>query len=153
MSETTEIVAIAESAGTDNLARDIESLKRGDVNIFSSLPTKSFDEKVATLDYLTNSTSLEEVLGKPLNLTHYIIQPIEMPDMETGELRNVPRVILIDSDNKSYHAISVGVYSSLKNISALAGMPATWERPITVTPTKEKVSKGHVFTLKVGKGK
>lgn len=146
-------LAVIETSGSDSLARDVEAMKAGNVNIFSSLPTKSFDEKLATLDFLTNSTPLEDVLGKPLALQHYIIQPIEMPDQETGELRSVPRVILIDADGKAYHAISQGVFSSLKNISALAGMPSTWESAITVTPTKEKVAKGHVFTLKVGKAK
>lgn len=149
MTDVTD-VAVFDTSGSDTLNRDIEALKNGQVNIFSSMPTKTFEEKLGTLEFLTNSTPLDEMMGKAIQLTHYIIQPIEMPDQETGELRSVPRVILIDADGKAYHAISTGVYSSLKNISALAGMPATWEGPVTVTPNKEKSPKGTVYTLKVG---
>jgi hypothetical protein len=150
--ETAEL-AIFENAGTDTLARDIEALKHGAVNVFASMPSESFEEKVSMLDYLTNSKPIDpDALGKPLELVHYIVQPVEMTDEQTGELRNVPRVILIDANGESFHAISGGIFSALKNISGIAGMPATWEKPVTVTPTREKTRNGfNVFTLKVGK--
>lgn len=149
--ETTDI-AVFETAGSDSLERDIQNLKTGQVNVFSSMASDSFTDRVDMLEKMTNSTPLDDMLDTPFLLSHFIIQPIEMPDEKTGEIQAVPRVILIDADGNSYHAISTGIFSSLKNISGLLGMPADWPEPVKVTAKREKTRAGYnVFTLKMTK--
>ena len=151
VNETADL-AVFESNGTATLERDIQALKSGDVNVFSSMASDSFEDRVSMLEKMTNSTPLDAMLDTPFNLAHFIIQPIEMPDEKTGEIQAVPRVILIDAEGNSYHAISTGIFSSLKNIAALLGMPGTWPVPVKVTAKREKTRSGYnVFTLKMTK--
>lgn len=150
MSETINEVMVADSMGTDSLANDIQSLKRGEVNVFSSFAASTHGERTEILRVMTNSSPLDEMIGKSLALKHFVIQQIEMPDQDTGELRAVPRVILVDADGKSYHAISSGVFSSLKNFVGILGMPSEWPEPLTVTVIQDKTNKGYrVFTLRI----
>ena len=67
-------------------------------------------------------------------------------------MRAVTRIILITEEGKAYHAISGGIFSALKNIASILGMPGSdnenW--PVDISPVREKTRAGRqVFTLKV----
>lgn len=145
--ETTELV---ETTGTASLADDIERLKSGSVAVMSTFTGDDRDSRVQVLKAMTDSTPLDEHLGKEIELANFVVQQVDMPNEETGELVQVPRIILVTTDGKALHAISQGVFSALKNITGVLGMPADGYWPVKVKPTQEKTRKGYkVFTLKI----
>ena len=67
---------------------------------------------------------------------------------DTGETSEAPRVVLIDTEGKSYQCVSTGIFNSLKRLFTVFGMP-TWEKGV---PCKIKqVSNGErqILTLVV----
>lgn len=150
------MTAINETTATDlattSLTEDIDRLKRGQVSVMSSFTGSDRATQISVLSAMSSATPLDDVLGKEFKLANFVVQGIEMPDEETGELREVPRLILVDDSGKAYHAISQGVFSSLKNITAIMGMPGAVEGmwPVKVKAKREKTRKGYqVFTLEI----
>jgi hypothetical protein len=138
----------------DSLRQDITALSKGQVNVFTTLEGTDFGSKVAVLDALTNAEPLADNIGTVINLKHIVIQAVDMPvtdgkGNETGEIQASPRIILIDADGKSYHAMSTGLFKSLENIFGILGMPATWPEPLPIVVDKVKGKVGSFFTARV----
>ena len=151
MTENTA-VEVFESTSTVGLMDEIQALKNGKTPVLSTIDGDDRASRISTLQAMTDSTPLDEVMGKEIEVAHYVVQPVEMADEETGELVSVPRIILVTTDGSAYHAISGGIFSALKNISSILGMPSkdNDEWPVKVTPSTDKTRKGYkVFTLKV----
>src|SRR5690625_5224 len=151
MTENTA-VEVFETTSTVGLMDEIQALKNGKTPVLSTMDGDDRESRIATLQAMTDSIPLDDVMGKELELAHYVVQPVEMPDEKTGELLQVPRIILVTKDGKAYHAISSGIFSALKNISSILGMPSkdNKEWPVKVTPSTDKTRQGYrVFTLKV----
>lgn len=143
-------IEIADDRAVNTLSADIDAMRQGKVAVFSSYRGESRDDKMNVLRAMTNSTALDTMIGKTVALANFVVQSIEMPDQNTGEMQTVPRIIIVDSEGKSYHAISQGIWSALKNICGILGMPATWSAPVDVTVAQEKTNSGYrVFTLKI----
>ena len=135
--------------GSHSVSADIEALKNGSVAVYSSFKADSFEDRISIVKAMANSKPLDEFLGKTINLRNFIVQSIDMADEKTGEMREAPRVILIDDQGNSYHAISHGIMSALTNVVAVVGEPSTWPQAIAVKPTQEKTRAGfRVFTLR-----
>ena len=154
MTETTETTAldVVETTSTVDLMQEIQALKEGKTPVLSTFEGDTRQARLATLNAMTDSTPVDDILGEVNTLANFVVQPIEMPDEETKEMRAVTRIILIAEDGSAYHAISAGIFSALKNISSIMGMPSkdneNW--PVDVSPVREKTRAGRqVFTLKV----
>ena len=152
MTETANALDIIETASTDGLTQDIEQMKQGTSNVVSTFKGGDRSTKIEILKAMTSAGSLEELIeeGKELNLANWVIKPVTLVNEETGEVREVPRIILVDDKGASYVATSVGIFSALKDISAIMGMPGEengmW--PIKVKPKGERTRNGNrVFTL------
>lgn len=133
------------------IAAALEGMKTGNAgNIMSTFQGTDFATKVKTLKAVTNSKPLSENLGKTIMLENVVVQIIEMPDEKTGVLTEVPRIILVDADGTTYHAISNGIFKSLENTFALLGQPAAWEEALPVQVSEERSRTGFRFmTLNV----
>lgn len=136
-------------ATNDGIAGTIDRLNQGQSNVYSSFKGDDFDTREKVLDATTNSAPVSEHLGKKINLANIIIQSVEMADDKTGELSEQPRIILIDTDGNSFHAISGGLLRSVENILGILGEPHQWPRPITVVVEEKKGNNGYkFFTMK-----
>lgn len=51
---------------------------------------------------------------------------------ETGEVDEVPRVVLIDDKGVSYQSVSKGIFGAVSKLIQIFGAP-TWEDPLEVT--------------------
>lgn len=92
--------------------------------------------------------SLKECVNIPIAMTHVSIEVCEVHSEQNGDVI-APRVVIMDEDGKSYQAVSVGVYQSLKRIFALFGTPDTWSKPLTVVPMLTSTKKGQVLSLRL----
>lgn len=157
MTETTELTPF-ETTSQNGLMDDIDRMQHGQTNVMSTFTGGDRASKLEVLKAMSNSTPLDAVMDQEIELANFVIQPIEMEDEKTGNMVAVPRIILVTTDGTPYYAISSGIFSALKNISGILGMPGAdtetgevnenW--PVKVVPSKEKTSnKFTVFTLKI----
>lgn len=68
----------------------------------------------------------------------------------TGEVNNAPRVVIIDTDGKSYQCVSSGVFNSLKRLFRVFGRP-TWENGLPCKVKQINAGTRQILTLVVDK--
>ena len=114
-----------------------------DMDLSNMAVAKDFYNAVSQPD-----TSLKECVNIPIAMTHVSVEVCEMHSEQNGDVI-APRVVIMDKDGKSYQAVSIGVYQSLKRIFALFGTPDTWAEPLTVVPMLTSTKKGQVLSLRL----
>lgn len=127
----------------------IETLNAGGVSVYSSLVGDDFETKKQLLSATTNSLPVRDILGKTIQLKNVVVQGIEMENEDTGEVQQVPRVILLDDKGNAYHAISKPVFNAVKNFIGILGQPATWEKPVPVKVVQEGSGNRKYFVLRL----
>lgn len=142
----------ATSSSVMNVAKIVQGMANGELQMYTTVKGGDKASKLAVLAAITDSEALSDHLRETFNVKDFIIQVIQMPDEKTGEVNDVPRIILISDDGKAYHAISAGVLQSLRNFSGVLGEPsATNENwPVAVMCDEVKGRNGYRFmTLKL----
>jgi len=135
-----------EIATTDNAVyQTIDRLNSGSPALYSSFKGDDFASNKAQIQALTNSQPLADHLGKKIALANLIVQSADMVDEKSGEVRAVPRVVLVDKDGNSFHAISGPLMRDLENVIGMMGDPASWPQPLDVSVAEEKGNGGYRF--------
>lgn len=152
---STEVATVAADSDMGAIVAQVEAMKAGGVGIFSSLPSDSFEAKLATANALANALPMDEHLGEVIELANFVVQAVEVTntDAATGFSRKVPatRIVLVAADGSAYSGVSEGVFKSLQNLTTIFGMPADWEQPIPVSVVRVKGRNGFFYnTLKIG---
>lgn len=144
---STEIATIVDT--TPGLANELANLSAGRVVGYSSNKATDFGSRVGIVNAMTNATPVAEHLDKVINLKDVVIQSVALVNERTGELQDVPRITLIDTDGRAFSATSDVIYKDLKNFFAILGEPNNWPAPLPVKVTKEKAKVGSFFTLSI----
>ena len=136
------------AAGSDrfeklNLARDITGGGKG----FCSMTAVDNKAKVTLFNACSNPGKISDMIGKQIKMLHFYIEVIQTVSEQSGELVNVPRVVIIDEQGKGYQGVSVGLYNSVKRIVSMFGMPDTWDGPHTVEVQQISLKSGRTFNL------
>lgn len=123
------------------------------VAYFSTVTGDDIDSRMLVLDALIDPQPIVENVGKTINLQHFIVQPVELADQNSGEVVTAPRVVLIDADGTGYVGTSVGLLSSLRNILAALGDIKLTDLPggglpIAVSQQRSRNNAGTFFTIK-----
>lgn len=136
---------IAKNAEAIKSASEVMStgMSYTDMDLSNMAVAKDFYNAVSQPD-----TSLKECVNIPIAMTHVSVEVCEMHSEQNGDVI-APRVVIMDEDGKSYQAVSIGVYQSLKRIFALFGTPDTWTVPLTVVPMLTSTKKGQVLSLRL----
>jgi hypothetical protein len=142
---TGEIETVHTSA-TD-VATAIQGLNTGAAFYSSLAGAQDFATRKLVASALTSSVPLDENIGKTIALTNFIVQPVELVQ-DDGSVNTAPRVILIDKDGKGYHATSIGMLTSIRNILASLGEPSSWPEPVNIQVVKVKANRGSFMTIK-----
>lgn len=100
----------------------------------------------------TNNTQhrIREVIGETIMVKDVYVSTVTIVDDETGEVRQAPRIILIDENGIGYAACSKGVFNSLKNLFQAYGFPPEWESPLPIIPRQVPKGKNLISTLSIG---
>lgn len=128
------------------LRDEINSLG-GRAGVLSSMKGTDQASRVAVAAAVSNSVGLSDELGKTIPVVHYIVQAVEMTDETTGEVREVPRVVFLDAEGKSHHAISGPLYRDLKTMAAIIGDPNEWTEPVNIKITEDGPKGRRYFKL------
>lgn len=152
MADSATEVAVIEETVAKGAATDVASVIQGLNNpgsaVYSSISSDSFEDKLAIAAALTTSVPIDENLNKEIQLTDFIVQPVDLTD-DQGNVNTAPRVVLIDEAGVAYHATSIGLLSSLRNIASVLGAPSTWPHPVPIQVVEQKGNNGYkFFTIK-----
>lgn len=110
------------------------------------------DEKSASMLFKAMNQpddSLGDHINETIDVTNIFIQPVAMPNQETGEMNVVPRIVLFDVEGKTYVTISRGIYNALKNMCAIVGTPETWKAPVTIKVGQRQIKERRMLTFDV----
>jgi hypothetical protein len=119
-------------------------------SLYTSLPNDgSRETAIGILNAISApSLKLQEVTD-PINVNHIVVHMVTLLNEQTGELEDVPRVVLIGEDGTTYDAVSKGVMSSLRRIMGLVGV-APWTPALKLKPRRVKTRNGfYTLTLDV----
>jgi hypothetical protein len=149
MTDATTGTDIAVRQSMTDVESAIEGLNTG-AAIFSTVTGDDFDTKLLVMAAVIDSKPIDENINKVIELQNIIIQPVELTDEKTGEVNVAPRVVLLDADGTAYHGTSIGLLSSVRNIMATVGHPASWPKPLSIVVVREKSrnNAGSFFTIK-----
>ena len=143
-----EEVDAGQARGTTDVVASIQALNNPDSGFYSSITSTDFASRLKVASALTTSKALDDHLGQTIKLVNFIVQPVDLAD-DNGTVETAPRVVLIDAEGNAFHATSVGLLSSLKNIVSALGAPETWEHPIGISVARQKGNNGYsFFTIK-----
>lgn len=112
--------------------------------VYCSIHAETQDERLDIYDAVSDSKSLDDMVGKVINVENVIIQPVEMEDNKTGELVNRNRIVIIDDKGEAYGCTSTGIETSMKNLFGIVGMPP-WTPAIAMEVIKKQGRNGYKF--------
>lgn len=126
----------------------IAGLNDGNAGGYSSIKGNDFASRRKVAAALTSSVPIDDHKGETINLAHIIIQSVDIADSNTGETVKAPRVTLIDSEGKAFHAVSTGLLGSARTVLSVLGEPHTWPEPVPVRIVEKRTARGFkVFTI------
>lgn len=150
MTEITDIVVADEVSEIGIREYDVSELVGGDsLKAVCSVKAEDAASKAIVFNAATNPDyKLKSCINKKIRLKDLYAETIELMNDETGEIVNVPRIVLIDEDGASYECVSVGMFSAIRKLVAVYGEP-TWYPPLEVTVKEKPVGKGSMLTLQM----
>lgn len=148
-----EMVLVGDDASNavagKGIGDEIRDLVNGAPAMFSSYVGSDFKTKLKVLSGLANSTPIADHIGTVISVEHILVQTVILKNEATGKMEEQPRVILVDKDGIPYHAISKGIWNSIKTLMGVAGHPTTWDAPIDIIVERVKANgQGHYFAVK-----
>lgn len=109
------------------------------------------DRKAKALVYnaMNNPTHrVGDCINKKLMIKDVLAEVIELENEETGEMQQVPRVVLIDENGESYQAVSTGIFNAVKKAIAVFGAP-TWDEPLPIVIKQVSLGKNQMLTFDI----
>lgn len=132
--------------GKVNLARDIAGGGKG----YCTMVAEDRKAKATLYNACSNPAKLSDNINLPIRMIHFFVEIIQCANKDSGEMVNVPRVVIIDEKGKGYQAVSVGIYNAIKRIVSMYGNPAQWDEPLTVICQNVDLGGGqHTYNLTV----
>lgn len=121
--------------------------------MYCSMKSESREDRLAIFEAVTEAESLEDHINERLTIENIVIQPVEVTDSLTGEVKTQNRIVLVTADKRAFACVSIGVETSLKQLFGIVGLPP-WKPAIDFKAVKENSSRGkYKFTaLKLWKG-
>lgn len=110
------------------------------VQFCSMVATTEKDKKTLFKAQNSPDKRLKDCVNMKLKIKDVYVEVVKLEDQNTGEMMYAPRIVLIDMDGVGYQCVSKGVFSGLKKLFNIFGMP-TWEKGLEVTP--KLVNKGN----------
>ena len=127
----------------------VSNFANSTASMFCSFKPESDDDRAVLYNAMNApDVRIADHIGQIINVRDVIVEPVEIVDDKSGEVRTAPRVILIDTDNHTYSAASYGIYNALRRLTAIFGLP-TWKDGIPVRVKQIARGSNRIFTLDV----
>lgn len=115
-----------------------------ETGFFSTVDASTTEGKKTLFKALNESVPLREHVGEVLSLKNIIIQEAEVTT-EEGDTVTQPRTSLIVEDGTVYAATSNGIFSSIRNIINIFGLPSTWDGPLKVLVEEKATRRNSMY--------
>lgn len=126
-----------------------QELSTDQTSTFCSIQGGTLEAKAAVFNASNNPDhKVGDYINKVIKVKDVLAEQIELADEETGEVQSAVRVVLIDTDGKSYQAVSMGIFNALKKAIAIFGAP-TWDEGLPCLIKQVSVGKGSMLTFDV----
>lgn len=122
---------------------------KGTATAFCSLPAETNAEKAVKFRTMNNPDKrIGDEINTTINIKDVYAEMIELVNKETSEIQTVPRIVLIDDNGISHQAVSIGIYSAVKKLIQVYGMP-TWMEPVKVKIIQKTIGERKMLTFDV----
>lgn len=112
---------------------DIEGQLMGVTSTFCSVQAVTPEEKKALFNAMNNPEfRVEQFINQTIYVKDVFAELVDIMNQNTGEIIQAARIVLIDAEGKAYTCVSKGIFSALKKLFNLYGVP-TWNEPIGIT--------------------
>lgn len=109
-------------------------------NVYCSVKCKSYEDKKNLFNALEQADILlNDVVGLEFELKDVYVRKYEKINEESGEVESKVRVILFDTEGKSYATGSFGIFNIIGRIIEAFGTPDTWSEPLKVKVIKKDI--------------
>lgn len=126
-----------------------DTLSSSSTSSYCSLKAGTMREKAMLYNAMANPTHrLGDYINVVINVRDVFVELIELTDDLTGETTVAPRIVLIDTGNETFQAVSKGIYNSLSRLIQTFGEP-TWEGGLPVKVKQISIGKNQLLTLEV----
>lgn len=135
--EANEVESYEARTALPVVAFNPEDFKSGGTNFLSTMKVDGATraEKIALYNAIANAeNAIGDLINETIEVEHMIAHPTKLVDEETGEVRDLIRVVLVSPEGVGYHSMSSGVVESMKRICQIVG-----EGPWTDEPLKIKI--------------
>lgn len=128
----------------------IDEVKTNTNNLYTSLEPNSMQARKQMYNAMGQCDfRVADKLNTPIALTDVILQKYDRVKEETGEVETKYRIILIDSELKTYASASRGLFNSLMRLFAIVGEPTTWSEPLNIEVVETSMKNGgKTYTIK-----
>lgn len=118
--------------------------------IFTSRKVETEEEKAQMANAMINPDfRVADFINNIIFLKDIYIEQIQMPNQKTGEIQDLPRIVLFDKDGKAYGATSFGIFSALRKIADVYGDPRSWAKPLAVKVKQVTRGENKMLTLEI----
>ena len=146
--ETKEMMMVPAEVPGAAMTFTLDMLTAADNQFYCSIPDDGTRKsKIDIYNAISNAEyKLDDFINKELKIRDVVVHPVEIVDEKTGEVSNMLRTILIDTQGKGYAAVSYGVLSSLQRMFYIVGKPSWKDEPLTILVKKETTRNGNKVT-------
>lgn len=127
----------------------VTDLENDNNDIFCSFTADKPEDKKKLYKVMTNPDhKLADFINKTISVKDIFSENCQLTDGKTGEVKTMPRIVLIDKDGVSYQCVSYGIYNSIKKLIQIYGLP-TWEEPINLLVKQIKAGDKNILSLEI----
>lgn len=127
----------------------VNDLENDNNDIFCSFTAEKPEDKKKLYKVMTNPDhKLSDFINKTISVMDIFSENCQLTDGKTGEVKTMPRIVLIDKDGVSYQCVSYGIYNSIKKLIQIYGLP-TWEEPIDLLVKQIKAGDKNILSLEI----
>lgn len=127
----------------------VNDLENDNNDIFCSFTAEKPEDKKKLYKVMTNPDhKLADFINKTISVMDIFSENCQLTDGKTGEVKTMPRIVLIDKDGVSYQCVSYGIYNSIKKLIQIYGLP-TWEEPIDLLVKQIKAGDKNILSLEI----
>ena len=99
-------------------------------DLYVSFTPKTDEQKAALYKAMSQpDRRMSDFINTKFKAADLYIEMVEIADEETGEVSQLPRVVIFADDGTTYASISKGIFNAVKRLCAVYGMPH-WDKPI-----------------------
>lgn len=99
---------------------------------YCSLVPKTDADKALLFKAMNNPEKrIGDCINMTINVKDVYVEVVQCVNKETGELQDCPRIVMIDDKGIGYQCVSIGMFSALKKVFSVYGMP-TYEKALPI---------------------